>query len=272
MKPLMMTTALTATMALAGMAQAQSSMDQPLFPRMGAETDLHASDFIGMNVYAAEPVEETTWDIDEVAGMQANWDNVGEINDLIITRDGEISAVLVDIGGFLGIGERQVAMNMGQIRFVSNSETEEAGDVFLVIPASMADLKDAPAYEGFDMAARSDSSSGSTYAQGAAADRDMHAKRLPDADLSQLTAEDLTGTRVYDAEGEWIGEVSQLNLSEDGTIDAAIVDVGGFLGLGEKPVELSLDKLDITRSEDDTLRVSVPMTKEELEALPTWNS
>jgi sporulation protein YlmC with PRC-barrel domain len=43
-------------------------------------------------------------------------EDVGEIEDVIFSRQGRISHLLVDVGGFLGIGEKTVALNMGQIR------------------------------------------------------------------------------------------------------------------------------------------------------------
>ena len=62
-------------------------------------------------------------DADEYAGVQDGWNDIGEINDVILTRDGKVHAALVDIGGFLGLGERQVALGMENIRFVSDSAT-----------------------------------------------------------------------------------------------------------------------------------------------------
>ena len=47
------------------------------------------------------------------------------------------------------------------------------------------------------------------------------------------------------------------------------MDVGGFLGIGEKPVALPMDKIDILRADGGgELRIYVPMTEEELESLP----
>ncbi|MBI5263537.1 MAG: DUF4142 domain-containing protein [Bradyrhizobium sp.] len=45
----------------------------------------------------------------------ANDANVGEINDIILTTDGRIAAVVVGVGGFLGIGEKDVAIPFSQI-------------------------------------------------------------------------------------------------------------------------------------------------------------
>lgn len=40
----------------------------------------------------------------------ANNENIGEIDDLVLNRDGELVAVIVGVGGFLGIGEKNVAI------------------------------------------------------------------------------------------------------------------------------------------------------------------
>ncbi len=274
MKSLMTTTALVASVAAGSAALAQSA-DSPFAFEGASETDLHASTLIGMRVYTAEPAADgSDWTMSEAEGVQTDWQDVGEINDMIVTRDGTVASVLVDIGGFLGIGERQVAMDMDDIRFVSDSGTDAADDFFLVIPAAVADLEAAPAYDGAvandamtmpeadtamagddamapmgdsDMAATDDAMAPTGETDMAASD-DAGAydeTALTVDEVAVLTSEELTGARVYDADGEWIGEVSQLILTDDGRIDAAIVDVGGFLGLGEKPVELSMDDLTI---------------------------
>lgn len=91
------------------------------------------------------------------------------------------------------------------------------------------------------------------------------------AEESDLTAEMLTGAAAYDANDEWIGEVSELLLTDDGKVKSAVVDVGGFLGLGEKPVELDLSQIDILRAEDGSgLRVYISKTEEELKAMPDY--
>ena len=64
---------------------------------------------------------------------------------------------------------------------------------------------------------------------------------------------------------------SLLLLNDDAQIDKAVVDVGGFLGMGEKPVALDLANLEVLREQGgDDLRVHVTMTKDELEAMETF--
>jgi hypothetical protein len=42
-------------------------------------------------------------------------ENIGDVNDLIVDKKGNIDAVVVGVGGFLGIGEKNVALPYGAI-------------------------------------------------------------------------------------------------------------------------------------------------------------
>ncbi len=287
MKKLLLSTAFFAVTASAGLAAGHDAK----FRSEADPMEIHASSFIGKRVYSSEAEIEG----DAFNGVQADWEDIGEINDVIMSRDGQVEAVLVDIGGFLGIGERQVAVEMGSIRFVADEATaEDLSDFFLVMNAPRAMLEEAPEYTGYtdaammkesaeenvDAAAEAVEESAEAVAESAevAADNAASEMREPTmregfvaAEEADLNTEMLTGAPVYDASDEWIGEVSELIIDTEGTITDAVIDVGGFLGIGEKPVELNMDDVDILRADGSTdLRIYVAMTKEELEALPTY--
>lgn len=42
-------------------------------------------------------------------------ETVGDINDVLISNDGKIAAVIVGVGGFLGLGEKDVALPFDQL-------------------------------------------------------------------------------------------------------------------------------------------------------------
>ena len=261
MKTLLMTASILAATGSAAFAQDMTAK----FRTAADPLEIHASSFIGKRVYAAE----AAIDADAYNGTQPDWQDIGEINDVILSRDGAVEAVLVDIGGFLGMGERQVAVEIGSIRFVADDATaEDLSDFFLVMQAPRDVLETAPAYSW----AAPDVPSDEAASNEAASQMPLTAREgYAVADPTQLTAEMLTGAEVYDAQDEWIGEVSQLNLDPDGQIAEAVIDVGGFLGIGEKPVAMPIDTVDILRAnEGDDLRVYVSMTKEEMDALPTY--
>ena len=99
MKALLITTALAAGFALPAIAQDAASP----FQAEAAGPSISASDVIGARIY----VTEASIDADAYAGVQEGWEDIGEVHDIILGRDGTVDAVLVDIGGFLGIGERR---------------------------------------------------------------------------------------------------------------------------------------------------------------------
>jgi sporulation protein YlmC with PRC-barrel domain len=56
------------------------------------------------------------------AGMKnAAGENVGSVNDLLIDGTGKITHVIVGVGGFLGIGERNVALKFEQVQLAKDS-------------------------------------------------------------------------------------------------------------------------------------------------------
>jgi sporulation protein YlmC with PRC-barrel domain len=270
MKKLMLSTAFLAATGVSALAQDGTAT----FRAAADPMEIRASEFIGMRLYASEAAVADA----SANGVQDGWEDIGEINDVILARDGSVDAVLVDVGGFLGMGERQVAVDMPAIRFVADDATpEELSDYFLVTNASRVLIEAAPEYTDSrmtDTAAMETSKSMDPANPAATADtmrepmlRDGYSPATPE----QMTTEMLTGTPVYDANEESVGDVAQLNIDSNGAITEAIVDVGGFLGIGTKAVALPLSDLDILRQDDgDDLRVYVSMTKEQMEALPTY--
>lgn len=137
MKALLLTTALAAGFALPAMAQDAASP----FQTEAAGPSLAASDVIGARIYASE----AAIDADAYSGVQEGWEDIGEVNDIILGRDGTVDAVLVDIGGFLGMGERRVAVDMAALKVVQDDATD-ADDWFLVMQSDRAGLEGAPEY------------------------------------------------------------------------------------------------------------------------------
>ena len=56
-------------------------------------------------------------------------------------------------------------------------------------------------------------------------------------------ASKVQGVNVYNTNDEKIGDVKELLLSRDGKIEAVVVGVGGFLGMGEHDVALPFDQV-----------------------------
>lgn len=86
---------------------------------------------------------------------------------------------------------------------------------------------------------------------------------------AERTAANLEDADVYTADGDEIGDVSDLLVDNNGQVTHVVVNVGGFLGMGTHTVALPLDQVDVQWNQDrDDARVYVSMTKDQLKALP----
>lgn len=263
MKQLLATTALSLVL-LAGNAYAANVA--PVTTYEVQPTDIQASKFIGMRVYSTE--KEVAADGTVTAENQKEWDDIGEINDVILSRKGEVKAVVVGVGGFIGIGEKNVAVAMKDIKFVQNGDSKD--DYFLVINSNKQMLTDAPAYT--TSAADKGTAAPETDKRTALVRPEVTREGYKQPEVKDLTSETLVGARVYGAKDEDVGEVSKLVLNPDGTVKQLVLDIGGFLGLGEHRVAVALDEVNIMRNEKgDDVRVYVNSDKETLKALPTYN-
>ena len=77
----------------------------------------------------------------------------------------------------------------------------------------------------------------------------------------------LIGTDAVTTNNEDIGEIENLLISPDGQVEAAIVEWGGFLGIGSRTAAVPWNELRLNESGD---RVVIDMTREEMEALPAY--
>jgi hypothetical protein len=93
-------------------------------------------------------------------------------------------------------------------------------------------------------------------------DHSKHPRLLPE----ELNSANLDGAKVYDREDRTVGTISHLHGT--GPQARAIVDVGGFLGIGTKPVSLHLAELDVMRDEAGTVHAVTPLSRDAVEGLP----
>jgi sporulation protein YlmC with PRC-barrel domain len=89
----------------------------------------------------------------------------------------------------------------------------------------------------------------------------------------QISANTYIGQAVYNSADESIGDISDLILEKDGGIAAAIVGVGGFLGIGEKWVAVPFDKISIAQVPDSNdVKLTTTETAESLQAAPEFKT
>ena len=61
------------------------------------------------------------WRASKLMGLdvynEAN-EKLGDINELILDKDGKVHAVVIGVGGFLGMGEHDIAVTMDKLKFI----------------------------------------------------------------------------------------------------------------------------------------------------------
>jgi sporulation protein YlmC with PRC-barrel domain len=58
--------------------------------------------------------------------VSTNNESIGDVNDVILDRNGQVMAVVVGVGGFLGIGEKDVAVPFASLEFASRDQMNAA--------------------------------------------------------------------------------------------------------------------------------------------------
>jgi sporulation protein YlmC with PRC-barrel domain len=81
----------------------------------------------------------------------------------------------------------------------------------------------------------------------------------------EVRASKVMGSTVYDLQNRSIGKVSDIVLNKDGKVDAVVLDVGSFLGMGGKYVAMPLDDI-----KTDNNRLTLDRSKEQLQQMAAY--
>ena len=114
---------MSSTTTGAGTVQMTGDLIVPAEQLNGAKL-MSANDYIGKTVY------------DE------NGNSIGDVNDLIVSGDGNVAAVILGVGGFLGIGEKHIAVNTTAVQITQDGNSQR-----LVVQATKEALDAAPSYD-----------------------------------------------------------------------------------------------------------------------------
>jgi sporulation protein YlmC with PRC-barrel domain len=92
------------------------------------------------------------WRASKLAGLDVyneGNEKIGDISDLIVDRSGKVTNVVIGVGGFLGVGERYVAVSFDKLKWSDVPVREaKAGDTGTSAPATNVDSNAKTASEG----------------------------------------------------------------------------------------------------------------------------
>ncbi|CAN7294535.1 PRC-barrel domain-containing protein [Mesorhizobium sp. LjRoot246] len=276
-------------------------------PSASAPTD-SAQAPVDMNAPPAEPVKRADGNlatniIGETVynGTGDDAQNIGNVNDIVLTKEGKAESLVIGVGGFLGLGAKNVTYDFSKAQWA-----ERNGDRWLVAQTTKEELQAQPDFnrKAYDPAPATTASNAPAVVAPAAVPSDTTAPAVAPADktaqapapttpdasapdqtktaaidkstltempVGEIRADDLKGTTVYGANDAKVGEIGDVVLAPDKKADAVIVDVGGFLGIGEKEVAVGMDNLKFMTDKDGNKYLYTTFTKEQLEAQTAYD-
>ncbi|MCG8271507.1 PRC-barrel domain-containing protein [Aquamicrobium sp. NLF2-7] len=209
--------------------------------------------------------------------------DIGKVNDVVLSPEGKAQSLVIGVGGFLGMGQKNVAFDFDKATWA-----ERDGDRWLVVEATKESLEALPDFDrrAYDVAPTT-SADNSAAAPAAVPATDTAAapneqrdatstaaidkSTLTEVQMTDVSAKELDGTTVYGADDVKVGEIGDAVLTPDGQVDAVIIDVGGFLGIGSKPVAVGMDTFRVMADKDGKKYLYTEFTKEQLEAHPAYD-
>ncbi len=127
-----------ALIVAAAPALAQETTEGADTGAMNAEVDwsqmIRTRDVTGGPVYTTDPAEdEGSWGGDAGEGdyrwgwsgydaVDPNWNQIGEIEDVVLNSSGELAGVVAEVGGFLDIGDKHVFLRVQDVDLVPNAD------------------------------------------------------------------------------------------------------------------------------------------------------
>ncbi len=139
--------ALAITTGTAGMALSQMNEERGAYSGVVdnelSEQFIRAENIIGADIYTQYmDYDENVWnDTDYYTELNTDWEEVGEVSDLVISRDGRIVGVIAEVGGWLDIGDADVVIDINDLKTVGGSFENSWGDLALVTPLTEEQLE-----------------------------------------------------------------------------------------------------------------------------------
>jgi len=263
---------------IAGIAATASAQTPPTAPGtppartvtkdMPAPVAADARKLIGRNV--KNPANET----------------IGEIKSVYLTADGKVDSVMVGVGGFLGVGEREVRLAWKDLQVMDNGEK-------VVVNMTKDQLKAMAPYKYKDESwrgkvfsergiwtddrrAAADARTTTDNAAATNRDRAMADKATTPTESTgdfnaqgEVSANAVIGAKVRNDNKDTVGTVQDMYVDASGNIKTVVLAVGGFLGVGAKDVAMKWS--DIKQSRDGkSIVLTTNLSKDELKSMPDY--
>lgn len=136
-----LTAALATTLALAMPAFAQTATDHATNPPKS--TVIQTTTTTGVAVNHLMPGQIRVTEMNGATVYDPTDHNIGDVKDIILDRDGRVAAVVLDVGSFLGVGGKYVAIPMNEMKVTFKNNNKPR----FTVNMTKDQLKSAQAFE-----------------------------------------------------------------------------------------------------------------------------
>jgi len=116
----LMTASTLALAAIAGTANAEAHTDMTQMTSMElaemAPQLIRSRDITGGPIYTLNAADDEGWDSDVMYDdVGTDWNEIGEIEDIVLSADGQMVGIVAEVGGFLDIGDKHVLISVDDV-------------------------------------------------------------------------------------------------------------------------------------------------------------
>lgn len=255
MRAALLTTAALAIALPIGLATPASYADSTTTTTAATQsTAIDANKLIGQSIYNTQE------------------EKIGDVESVILNKDGKVRSVIVGVGGFLGLGSKSVAIDWDKLTVADNGERVTAG-------LTKEELQALPEYKypenqksGTVFSSDETATGTGSTAQSDATSPESTTAPAAGLPAGALHAKDVIGLDVRTPNDESVGEISDIVMTKEGAAEGVVVDIGGFLGMGARPVMLGWDSLRMVSDKNGKLVAVANLTREQLQQMPEYKT
>ncbi|WP_292286709.1 PRC-barrel domain-containing protein [Marivita sp.] len=101
---------------------------------MGASTSMddadgliRTRDITGGNVYTMNEADDEGWSPDTMYdAVGADWNDIGEIEDIVLNRTGQMIGIVAEVGGFLDVADKHVMIPVADLNLAALDDSSYA--------------------------------------------------------------------------------------------------------------------------------------------------
>jgi sporulation protein YlmC with PRC-barrel domain len=214
----------------------------------------------------------------------AKGDKIGDIESVIVDTNGKVTAVVLNVGGWLS-SDKRISVPWKDLKStadgkITSSMTKEQAQAAADYKYKQDTLRgkvqtaNGDLYNGQNTAASGAGAPTTNQTQPAAGSSQQASATTAGSPVKNadgtLNASQVIGLKVVNKNNDSIGKIGELVMGDDGKVSGVVVDVGGFLGIATHPVLLEWKQISMVDN-NGTMEAQVDATKDQLKQMPAYS-